>query len=451
MNLASLPPSLLGVAILTLDAVILLALAGPLTARTGTLTALGLLAVVMAALPALAAGSSDAPAVLAVLGVAGLALLLLPSLELEDETQRVELAALLLLGSAGGIVLATADNLLSLAVGLETLSLSVVIMTALCQGQRPLEAAFKNFVLATVSLAALIYGIGLIALSTGSLALAAEPPSEPGQQLLYGAGLVLVALGFAFELAVVPLHWGALNTYLAAAPALAGYVMSVSKLAAVLALSKLAVMAGAPVGAVLIGLGVLSIAWGTIGALAQRDLRGLLGYSAIANAGFLALAVGSGPDGRVAAVFYALVYAAGVMLVFASLGGYGAGPLPLAGLRGAGFGPLRALALCLALLSLAGIPPAPGFWAKLAILGPAWTYAGIGPTVVAVIGGVAGALYYLKPLPDLFAAVREGVQHPLPAPALAGAAVALAGLAVIAFGLAPALAYALASLSQAPV
>ena len=146
--------------------------------------------------------------------------------------------------------------------------------------------------------------------------------------------------------------------------------------------------AAGPIDAVLIGLGLLSIAWGTIGALAQRDLRGLLAYSAIANAGFMALAVGSGPEGRVAAVFYAVVYAAGVMLIFASLGGYGTGRLPLDGLRRAGFGPLRALALCLGLLSLAGIPPAPGFWAKLAILGPAWAYAGVAPTIIAVIGGV---------------------------------------------------------------
>lgn len=450
MTLLTLPPSLVGVAVLTLDAVILLTLAAPLTGRNGTITALGLLATIMAALPAVWLGSPDAPAVLGVLAIAGLALLLLPGLELEIEGQRVELAALLLLGSAGGIVLATADNLLGLALGLETLSLAVVVMTALCSGERPLEAAFKNFVLSIVSLAALIYGIGLYALATGSLALDAPRPTDPGLQLLYGAGLVLVALGFAFELAVVPLHWGALSTYLAAAPAVTGYVMSASKLAAVLALSKLVVVVGVPVGAVLIGLGVLSIAWGTIAAFGQRDLRGLLAYSAIANAGFMALAVGSGPEGRVAAVFYAVIYAAGVMVVFAGLAGYGSGPLPLGGLRQLGLGPLRALGICLGLLSLAGIPPTPGFWAKLALLGPSWAYAGVGPTILAVIGGVFGALYYLKPLPDLFAAVRESAR-PLPGTGLAGAAVALAGAAVVAFGLAPALAQVLARLSQTGV
>ena len=72
--------------------------------------------------------------------------------------------------------------------------------------------------------------------------------------------------------------------------------------------------------------------------------------------------------------------------------------------------------------------------------------AGPGPTIIAVIGGVAGALYYLRPLPDLFATVRAGAR-PATGP-LAGLAVALAGAAVILFGLVPGLAYVLASLSQ---
>ena len=446
MNPLLLPPSLTAVAVLTLVAVVILALAGRLADSPRTVMALGLLGAILAALPAVAARATDLPAVLGVAALAALALLLLPGLEVEDGGQRPEVAALLLLGSAGAIVLATAGDLLSLALGLETLSLAVAVVTALGRGARPLEAAFKYFVLAAVSLAALIYGVGLYVLATGSLSLAAPAPADPGLQFLYAAGVVLVALGFGFELAVAPLHWGALDAYIAAPPGAAGYIMSASKLGAVLALSRLAVAVGAPVGAVLIGVGVLSIGWGTIGALAQRDLRGLLGYSAIAHAGFLALALGSGPDGRVAAVFYVVVYAATASLVFATLAGQGTGPLPLDALSSTRLGPLRGIALSLGLLSLAGIPPTPGFWAKLVILGPAWTVAGPGPTIIAVIGGVAGALYYLRPLPDLFATVRAGAQ-PATGP-LAGLAVALAGAAVILFGLVPGLAYVLASLSQ---
>jgi NADH-quinone oxidoreductase subunit N len=223
--------------------------------------------------------------------------------------------------------------------------------------------------------------------------------------------------------------------------------MTVGKLGAVLALGRFAMTAGAPLSAVLIAAGVVSIGWGTFGALAQRTLRGLLGYSAIANGGFLALALGCGPDGSLAAIFYVVIYAISVMLIFAALAGLGNGPLPLDQLETGRLGPVRNAALGLGLLSLAGIPPMPGFWAKLAILGPAWFAAGPIPTLVAAIGGVAGALYYLKPLPNLWANFRSNLSEP--ASGLAGLALALAGVAVVAFSLAPGLAYFLAALSQA--
>src|SRR5437667_1362744 len=145
-----LSPSLAAVAVLTLDAVVILACASQLARSPGTLAALGLVAAIMATLPAVMSGSSEVLAVVGIAALAALALLLLPGLELEDETQRPEVAALLLLGSAGAIVLATASDLLSLALGLETLSLSVAVATALGRGERPLEAAFKYFVLAAI-------------------------------------------------------------------------------------------------------------------------------------------------------------------------------------------------------------------------------------------------------------------------------------------------------------
>jgi NADH-quinone oxidoreductase subunit N len=449
LTILNVPASYLAIMVLTVGAVIILIFATQLSRASGTLIVLGLFAIAMAAVPALLGGSPELLAVVGVCALSALALLLLPSLELEDDVQRVEIAALLLLGAAGAIALATADNLLSLALGLETLSLSVAIVTALGRGERPLEAAFKYFVLAAVSLATLIYGIGLYVLATGSLSLATRPSLDPSLQPVYFAAVTLITLGFAFELAVVPVHWGALGAYMAAAPGLAGYVMSVGKLGAVLALSRLALMVGLPVDSVLVAAGVVSIGWGTFAALAQRDLRGLLGYSAIAHAGFLALALGCGAEGRLAAVFYVVTYAVTVMLVFAALAGLGNSPLQFDALSRANLDPLRGLALGLGLLSLAGIPPTPGFWAKLAILGPAWFVAGPAPTLVAVIGGVAGALYYLKPLPDLWASLRPTFRQP--SGNLTGLAMLLAGAVVVVFGLAPGLAYVLAVLSQAKV
>jgi NADH-quinone oxidoreductase subunit N len=222
------------------------------------------------------------------------------------------------------------------------------------------------------------------------------------------AGVVLVGLGFAFELALVPLHWGALDAYTAAAPSLAGFVMSASKLAAAFALGRLVIGAGVELGQILVWVGSLTIVWGTFGALAQAtDLRRMLAYSAITHAGFIGLALGSGANGPTVAVFYAAAYGSMAMLVFACLAGQGT--IDLRGLDR-----LRALGVALGLLSLGGIPPTPGFWAKLAVLVVAWQAAGVVPTLIAVAGGVVSVLYYLRPLPDLFAALRTDDVSPRP-------------------------------------
>jgi NADH-quinone oxidoreductase subunit N len=271
------------------------------------------------------------------------------------------------------------------------------------------------------------------------------------------AGMVLIGMGIAFEMAVVPFHWGALDAYTAAAPGVAGFVMSASKLAAAFALGRVLLASGPPVAQVLVWIGCLTIAWGTFGAIAQAgNLRRMLAYSAVTHAGFIALAVGSGPSGPITAAFYAAVYGSMAMLVFAALSGTGVMP----NLRR--IGQLRAVALALGLFSLSGIPPTPGFWAKLAVLVVAWHSAGVVPTLIAVAGGVFSVLYYLRPLPDLFASLRgdeapapvEGAERveapaagdmvvPGPRP-VAVPGVLLATAAVVVLGLFPSLAWNLA-------
>jgi NADH-quinone oxidoreductase subunit N len=158
----------------------------------------------------------------------------------------------------------------------------------------------------------------------------------------------------------------------------------------------------------------------------------MLAYSAITHAGFICLALGSGPNGPVTAGFYAAAYASMAMLVFAGLAASG----DFVDLRG--IGRPRALAVGLGLFSLAGIPPTPGFWAKLAVLVVAWQSAGWLPTLIAVAGGVFSVLYYLRPLPDLFAALRPSmpVARPLVMPG-----VVVAAAAVVVMSLFPGLAW----------
>ncbi len=439
------PAALVAIGLLAVGATVVLLATRPLSTRPAAATLVALPFVVAAAGAGWWAGGGPAPAVVALSAVAAVALLLAPLLELQEPPHVVETTALLLLGTGGAIALANAADLVQAVVGLETLALSGVTLVALSRGDQPLEAAFKYFILGGISLAGLLFGVGLVYLGTGAFAFpTAAQVSSSGLVL---AGVVLVALGFAFELAIFPFHWGALDAYTAAAPGLAGFVMSASKLAAAYALGQLVVATGAPIAQLLVWVGVLTIVWGTFGALAQRNLRRMLAYSAITHAGFVALAVGAGPQGPATAAFYTTVYAAMALLVFAALAGRGTGLHAFDEVAGEGLGPVRAAALALGLFSLSGIPPTPGFWAKLAVLVVAWQQVGPLATLVAAAGGVFSVLYYLRPIPDLLAALRAPGPGGLPraAAALPVPGILVAAIVVVTFGLFPGLAWVLAA------
>jgi NADH-quinone oxidoreductase subunit N len=430
-------PAYLAIVALVAGAVVILLFVGRFSGNPRALSYTGLVFAVIAAFFGLQASQPVALAVVGLSVACAIGLLLIPVLEPAVPMHVAEAAAVLLLMTAGAIGLASATDLVQAVVGLETLALAAVTLTALGAGDRSLEAAFKYIVLGAISLAALLYGLGLVYLGTGSLAF--PTGAQIGGNPLVLAGVVLVGLGIAFELALVPLHWAGLDVYTAAAPGLAGFVMSASKIAAAFALGKLVIAAGAQTSQLLVWGGSLTILWGTFGAFSQAaDMRRMLAYSAVTHAGFIGLALGSGPNGPTTAGFYAAAYASMAMVVFAGLA---ATPTiaDLSGLTGVAALPdlrsldrLRALAVSLGLLSLAGIPPTPGFWAKLAVLVVAWQYAGWLPTLIAVFGGVFSVLYYLRPLPDLYAALRgeRAITRPVLVPGLVVAIVAVVVLSI---------------------
>ena len=448
-----LPAALGSVLILSIGALLVLVFTSPLTRSVAGLATVGTVTLLLAMVPAVYADGVTVAALLSVLVAGIVAMLLLASVELEQPMQRPEIAALVLLGSAGGVVFATGSDLLSTTIGMETLSLAGITMIALSRGMQPLEAAFKYFVLTTISTAVLIFGLGLIFMATGSFAFPTFASADPAFRWILLGGVLLVGLGFAYELALVPLHFGAVDAYTVGAPSVAGFVMAASKVAAVIALSRLIgplsqglqTPMALPLSSVLVVIGLISIVWGTFAAIAQREMRRMLAYSAVANAGFLALALGCGADGRAASIFYAITYAVTTLLAFAALSGLGTEPLAMSDMRLKNLGALRALALVIALLSLAGIPPTPGFWTKIAVLDASWAVLGFWPTLIAALGGVFGALYYLRPLPDLLAIVRAAGASRLPASSTP--AVVLAGVAVVFVAVAPAVIYALARMA----
>jgi NADH-quinone oxidoreductase subunit N len=427
--------TLLGAGVSTAFAVILLGGTSRLRSQPWAITAIAVLGALSTAVAALSVHGTAAWPVAAVAAIALMSILVLPRIEPAFDDQRVEVGALLLLASAGGIALATSSNLVTLLIALETLSLAVAVLTGLSRGQKAVEAAFKYFMLSCVSIATMAYGLALYALATGSFEIGAAMPADPAAQRLLQVGSVLIVLGLAYELALVPFHYAVLGAYTVAAPAIAGFLMALSKLGAVIVLARIAGSGEGPVGSVLILIGVASIVWGTLGALAQRGLRGMLGYSAVANGGFLALALGSGERGQHAAILYVLVYGATTLLTFTAISHLGEDEIDFDQLAKKPLGRARTLALTAGLLSFSGMPPTPGFWAKLAVLGASFQHAGWVAMTIAILGAVLGALYYLRPVPDLIAALRGATERTEAGTKLSllGAAAALAVFAVAPF------------------
>jgi NADH-quinone oxidoreductase subunit N len=219
--------------------------------------------------------------------------------------------------------------------------------------------------------------------------------------------------------------------------------MVASKLGAALALAKLATAMGASIQSLLMGIGIATIAFAVVASFAQTDLRRLLAYSAVAHAGFLALGASCGVAGASATKFYIVGYGAAALLCFAAVAGTGTEGFPITALgpgpqgKG-GLGRGRSLALLLGLLSLAGIPPTPGFFVKLAVLRATYEQWGTVPTLLAALGGVVGVIYYLRPMPDLLASTTTSEAKQT------GVASALWVLVVLALGFAPTLAWFLA-------
>lgn len=399
--------------LLVVAALVLLAFAKNLESSPRASAAIGLIGAAAAIACGVQSGAGVVRFALVVAGaLIAVAMLLLHTAELFDDKQRPEAAALVLVGGIGAVVLATGASLLELALGVEMISLSGAALVALGRGVRPLEAGFKYFLLTAVTFATFLFGMALVFVGTGSLDVPSATSAVASMNVLVLAGAGLMVVGLAFKLAVVPVHFGALDAYTAGPSSFVGFIMIASKLGAAVALARLATGMGASVQSMLMGVGLATIGFGVVASFAQTDLRRLLAYSAVAHAGFLAVAAGSGAPGADAVKFYIVGYGAAALLAFAALAGTGTSGFPTAQLGSStrGLGRPRSLMLLLSLLSLAGVPPLPGFWTKLAVLKASAEAWGMLPTALAALGGVVGIIYYLRPMPDLLAAMKNDVE-----------------------------------------
>ncbi len=320
---------------------------------------------------------------------------------------RGEYFVLALTALLGVFVLASANSLLTVYIGVELLALSVYAMVAFDRESGiAAESAMKYFVLGAIASGALLYGMSMIYGLTGTLLLDSLATQLAGNASLgVILGVVFIVAAVAFKLGAVPFHMWLPDVYHGAPTSVTLFIGTAPKLAYFALTFRLLGYGLQGVvtdwSQMLAALAVLTLIVGNLVALAQTNLKRLLAYSTIANVGFIVLGFVAGtPAGYSAALYYTIVYVLtalgsfGVILL-ASRKGFEADELEhYKGLHARD--PLLAFVMMMLMFSTAGVPPFVGFWAKLRIIQELWATNHTWLVIVAAAVSVVGAFYYLR-------------------------------------------------------
>ncbi len=322
---------------------------------------------------------------------------------------RAEVEPLILLAVVGMAALGTANDLITMFVALEVLSLALYVLAGLARrDRRSQEASLKYFVLGAVASAILLYGMALTFVATGSVdipSIGAAVGLVTTPELVGVIGLGLVTVGVGFKVSLVPFQFWTPDVYQGAPTSITGFMAAAVKAAAFAAILRLYLVAFPDLEAlwvpVLAVLAAVTMLYGAFVAIVQHDLKRILAYSSITHAGYATIGVVANSDaGLSSTLWYLLTYAVG------TLGAFGCviaierrrrGEVTLLDLRGLGrSSPALAGILALSLLSLAGIPGTGGFVGKLLVFqaGVASGFAWL--VVIGVLSSVVAAFFYLR-------------------------------------------------------
>ena len=377
---------------------------------------------------------------------------------------RAEVEPLLLLSVAGMAFLGTANDLITLFVSLEVLSMALYVLTGLARrDRRSQESSLKYFVLGSVASAILLYGMALLYVATGSLELAVigtglglvtTPP------VVGALGLGLVTVGIGFKVALAPFHLWTPDVYQGAPTNITAFMAAAVKAAGFAALLRLYLVAFPALDSlwvpILSVLAAASMLYGAWVAIVQRDIKRMLAYSSITHAGYATIGVVANSDaGLSATLWYLLTYAV------ATLGAFGCvvaiervrrGEVTLVDLRGLGkTSPMLAGIFTLCLLSLAGVPATAGFIGKLVVFQAGVASGHTWLVVIGVISSVIAAFFYLRLAATMFLEEsEEGRGLPLVTTGLS-AGVSVAAVMVLFLGIQPQLLLQLAEYAAAVV
>ena len=361
-----------------------------------------------------------------------------------------EFYALICFSTLGMIFMAAANDLMMIFLGLELMSIALYVLAGFRKNRfESNEAALKYFLLGAFATGFLLYGMALVYGTTGSTNLTAIGAFLLASPVLHtpllAIGALLLFIGFAFKVSLVPFHMWTPDAYEGAPTTATAFMSAGAKAAGFAGLVRVAMAALPQVTpdwtVLLTWLAILTLTVGNVTAILQSNLKRMLAYSSIAHAGYVLLGiVAGGAAGASAVLYYLAVYSVMNLGAFGivSLLGRGADErVRVQELAGIGFTrPWIAVAFAVFMLGLAGIPPTAGFLGKFYLFRAALFDGHVMLVVVAVLNSVIAVYYYLRPIVVMYMTQPDAeileVSPALPATlALAALVVATIGFGVL--------------------
>jgi NADH-quinone oxidoreductase subunit N len=344
-----------------------------------------------------------------------------PGSETEREAERAgvaqtELFPLVMLSVGGMMVFPASNDLLTMFVALEVLSLPLYLMCGLARHRRLLsqEASMKYFLLGAFSSAFFLYGVALLYGATGTLMLPGirEALAAHGDSSMALVGVALLSVGLLFKVGAVPFHSWIPDVYQGAPTPITGFMAAATKVAAFGALLRVVYVALPPLHdqwrPVLWAISILTMTVATITAVNQTDVKRMLAYSSVAHVGFILTGViADNPAGLSATLFYLVAYSFSTVGAFAIVGlirnADGVEDADLTHWAGLGQrSPIVGVMLSMFLLAFAGIPLTSGFVSKLAVFKAAAQGGAVPLVVIGVIASGIAAYFYVRVIVSMF-------------------------------------------------
>ncbi|MDP1745422.1 MAG: NADH-quinone oxidoreductase subunit N [Bacteroidota bacterium] len=327
----------------------------------------------------------------------------------KEETSLTDHFALILFALAGTVIMVSYTNMTMLFLGIEILSISMYILAGSKKDDLGSnEAAFKYLIMGAFATGFLLFGITLIYGSTGSFDLTEISNFVTSHQgtvpPIFYAGVLLMLIGLSFKVSAAPFHFWAPDVYQGAPTVITAFMATIVKTAAFAAFLRLFSTSFASVNDTWVNIvwvmAALTLLVGNITAVMQTSTKRMLAYSSVAHAGYMLLALLAGNSYSSSAIlFYTTAYSIGSIATFCILNivTNAKGNDTVDSFNGLGkSNPFLAFVMTIALLSLAGIPPTAGFFAKYYIFTAAFQSGFTGLVLIAIIASLVGVYYYFR-------------------------------------------------------